>query len=123
MKESKNIIKYFDFAGGVKKQKQTTIPRNKTKKSTPPKKKQIVDHEGDGNTSCGWCTWIGAQRVRRKTGKIGNQAKNQHHPHNSIVKIGYNIEKNLADLSKLVTQTPVKKILTKVCGKNSHWIK
>ena len=46
--------------------------------------------------------------LEKKTGRIGNQRKNQEYPDHCIVKISSNIEKSSGDLRKLaVTQTPV----------------
>ena len=66
-----------------------------------------------------WATWNDLQRLRKKTGGIGNQ-KNQDHWDYSIVIINQNTQKNPGDLRRLaVTQTPVKdhqlKLVWKTC--------
>ena len=64
IKESKKVHKYLDLARELKK---------------------AVEHEGDGDTNCNWCTWNDPQRLRRNTGRIGNERKNEDHPNDSIV--------------------------------------
>ena len=51
-----------------------------------------MEHEDDGDTNCGWCTWNNPQRIGE-----------------SIIRINQNTEYSPGDLSRLaVTQTPMK---------------
>ena len=68
-----------------------------------------MEHEGDGDINCSWCTWNGPQELGKETRRIGDQKRNLNHPSYSIAKIGQNIKKSPGDLRRLaVTQTPVK---------------
>ena len=68
-----------------------------------------MEHEGEGDTNCNWCTWKDPQRFNKGAGRVENQRMSQDHPNYSIVKIGHNTEKSLGDLKWLaVTQTPMK---------------
>ena len=68
-----------------------------------------MEHEGDGDTDCSWCTRSSLQRRRKWNGGIKNQRKNRDDKDPIIVKIGQNTEKSPGDLRRLVvTQTPVK---------------
>ena len=59
-------------------------------------RRKAVEYLGDGDTNCSWRTWNGPQR------KAGD------HANYNIVEIGQNTKKSPGDLSRLVTQTPVK---------------
>ena len=52
-----------------------------------------MEHESVGDTNCCECTWnsLQSQGLRKKTGGIENQRKNQDYLGYSIVKIGQNI--------------------------------
>ena len=51
--------------------------------------KKALERKDDRNISFSCYTWNGPQRLgKKKTGRIGNQRKNQDLPDNSIVKIG-----------------------------------
>ena len=66
---------------------------------------KTMDHEGDGNTNCNWCTWNNLQKI----GKSGNQRLSGDHPDYSIIKTGQNIEKSPGDLRRLaIPQIPGK---------------
>ena len=68
-----------------------------------------MEHEGDGDTSCGWCTWNDPQRIGRETGRFGNKRTSGDRPEYSIIKIGQESEKSPGELRRLaVTQTSVK---------------
>ena len=58
-----------------------------------------MEHEGDRDTNCRWCTWNNLSKAR----KFGNWSMNKNHP-NSIVKIGQNTEK-VGDLLSLQWKT------------------
>ena len=60
IKESEMIGKYLDLAWELK--------------------KKAVEHDGDCDTNCSWCTW--------KIEEIGNQRKNRNHADYNIVEIG-----------------------------------
>ena len=63
---------------------------------------KMVDHEGNGDTNCNWCTGNSPQKFGRKTEGIRNQRKNWDHPDYS--KIGRKVleysEKSLRLQSK-----------------------
>ena len=67
-----------------------------------------MEHEGNDDTNCGWCTWDNPQRIGKGTGRLGNKRTSRDHPGNSIIKIGYNTEKNPGDLRRPFTQAHVK---------------
>ena len=70
-----------------------------------------MENEGDGDTSCYWCTQNHPQRIGKGTGRLGNQRTSGNHPDYCIIMIGQNREKSPGDLSRLaVTQTPVRKM-------------
>ena len=71
--------------------------------------KKAMEHEGDGDTDCNWCTRNNPQRIEKGTGRFRNQRMSRDHPNDSIVKIGQYTEKSSGDLKKLaITQTPLK---------------
>ena len=41
--------------------------------------KNAVEHEGDGDTNCSWCTWNNPQMLCKKLGRIVKQRKNRCH--------------------------------------------
>ena len=47
---------------------------------------KTVEHQGDGETNCSWCTWNGLQVLRKKSGGIGDQKKNRDQPDQSTVR-------------------------------------
>ena len=68
------------------------------------KLKRNMEHEGDGNTNCNWCTWNNPQRISKGSGRFGNKRKRL-----SISKISQNTGKSPGDLRRLaVTQPPVR---------------
>ena len=68
-----------------------------------------MEHEGDDETNCSWCTWNNPQRIGKGTGKFGNKRKSRDHPDYSITKIAQNTKKSPGNLRKFaVNQTPVK---------------
>ena len=60
-----------------------------------------MEHKGDGDTSCNWCTWNNPQRLVIGTGRLRNQRTCGDHPDNSIIKISQNTEKSPGDLRRL----------------------
>ena len=48
---------------------------------------KTIEHEGDGNTNCNWCTWNNPQRIGKGTWTLGNKRTRGNHPDNSIIKI------------------------------------
>ena len=65
-----------------------------------------MEREGDGDTSCNWCTWNDLQRICKGSGRLSNQKTSREHPDSSVTKIAVNPEKSPGDLRKLaVTQT------------------
>ena len=80
--------------------------------------KKSMEHEGDGDISCNWCTWNDPQRLCKKTREVGNQRTSGNHPNYSIVKISHNTETIPGNLRRLaITQTPVKDHLLTPVGK------
>ena len=80
-----------------------------------------MEHEGDGDTNCGWCTWNNPQRVDKGTRRHRNQRTSRDHPDYRIINIGQNTEKNPGDLKRLaVTQTPVENHQLTLVWKTLH---
>ena len=68
-----------------------------------------MEHEGDGDTNCNWCTWNYPQRIDKETGGLRNQRTSTYYSEYSIIKIGPNTEKISGDLRRHpVNQTPMK---------------
>ena len=68
-----------------------------------------MEHEGDSNTNCNWCSWNDPQRLSKRGGGAGNRRMSRDNPNYSVVEVGQNTEKSPGDLRRLtVTQTPVK---------------
>ena len=67
-----------------------------------------MEHKGDGDTNCGWCTWDNLQTIGKDTGRHGNKKTTRDHPDYNIIKINQNTEKSSGDLRRnAVAQTPV----------------
>ena len=67
-----------------------------------------MEHQGDGDINCNWCTWNNPQRIDKGTGRLGKKRTSGDHPDYSIIKIGQNTENSPRDLRRLdVDQTPV----------------
>ena len=62
--------------------------------------KNVVGHEGDGDTSCNLCTWNGPQNFGKRTGRVGNQKKNRDYPDNSLLEIDQNTENSPRHLGR-----------------------
>ena len=60
-----------------------------------------MEHEGDGDTSCGWCTWDNPQRIGKESGGLSNKRPGGDHPNHSVIENGQNTEKSPGDLRKL----------------------
>ena len=66
-----------------------------------------MEHEGDGEGNCDWCTWD--RRIGKGTGWLVNKRTSRDHPNYRIIKIGQNTEKSPRDLRRLaVTQIPLR---------------
>ena len=71
--------------------------------------KETIEHKGNGDTSCNWCTWNDLKRISKWTRRFTNQRTSRDHPNYNITKIGQNTEESPGDLRTLaVIQTPVK---------------
>ena len=71
--------------------------------------KKAVEDECDGNSNCNWPDRNGFQKLRKRTGRVGNHRTNRDHQDNGIVEIGQNTEKSPGDLRRIAfTQTPAK---------------
>ena len=65
-----------------------------------------MEHEGDGDTDCDWCTWNSLQKIGIGTGRLGNKRTSWDCPDYSIIKIS---QKSPGELRRLaVTETPVR---------------
>ena len=91
IKESEKRDKYLDLARELKK---------------------TMDHEGDSDASCGWCTWNNTQMIGKGTGRLENERKSKGHSDDSIIKIDQNTEKSLGDLRQLAVTQTSKKIIS-----------
>ena len=70
---------------------------------------KTMEHEGDGDISCGLSNRNKLQWIGKATGRLGNKETSEDHPAYSIIKIGQITEKSPGDLRRLaVTQTPVR---------------
>ena len=47
--------------------------------------KKAMEHEGDGDTNCNWCTRNDLQRISKRTRGVGNLWTNGDYPNYSIV--------------------------------------
>ena len=65
-----------------------------------------MEHEGDGDTNCSWCTWNDPQRIGKGTRRLKNQRTSGNHPDYSIIKIGQNNEMSPGDLRRFVNLLP-----------------
>ena len=36
-----------------------------------------AEYESDVDTKCDWCSWNGSERLRKKTGRVGNRGTNR----------------------------------------------
>ena len=73
-------------------------------------KKKTMEHGGDRDINCCWCTCYCHQMIATRTGGLGNKRTSGDHPNKGIIKIGQNTEKSPGLFRRLaVTQTPVKK--------------
>ena len=80
----------------------------KTKRQTDigpfQRTKKVVQHEGNDDTNCRWCSWNDTKRLGEGTGGNGNQWNNRDHPEYSIVEISQNTQKSHGDLLLLRLQ-------------------
>ncbi len=66
-------------------------------------KKKTMEHEGDGDTSCNWCTWNNTRKIGKRT---ENKRTSGDHTDIRIIKIGQNTEGSPGDLRRLAV-TPL----------------
>ena len=59
-----------------------------------------MEHEGDSDTNCDWCTQNNPQRIGKGTGKLGNKRTSGDHPNYGIIKISQNTENRPGDLGR-----------------------
>ena len=77
-----------------------------------------MEHEGDGDTDCNWCTWNDAKRLGKGARGVRNRKASRDHPNYSIVRIGQNTEKSPGDMRRLaVTQARMKDHQLTLVGK------
>ena len=91
------------------KKKKQNKKKKKTKRETSNKtlleNLKTMEHEGDGDTNCNWCTRYSHQR----NGGYGNKRTSGDHPNYSIFEIDQNTDKSPVNLRRLtVTQIPVR---------------
>ena len=68
-----------------------------------------MEHKGDGDTSCNWCTRNGLGRFSKEVRRLGNRRTTGDHPNHRIVKTNKNTEKSPGELRRLfVAQIPMK---------------
>ena len=60
-----------------------------------------MEHKGDDDTNCNWCTWNNPQRIGIGTGRLGNKRTRGDNLDYRIIKSGHNIEKSPGDLRRL----------------------
>ena len=53
---------------------------------------KTMEHEGDGDTNCNWCTWNNPQRIYKRTGRLKKRRKNSDYQDYYIIMVGQNIE-------------------------------
>ena len=64
-----------------------------------------MKHEGDGDTSCNWCTRNGHRRFGKGAGRVGKRRMNCDYQSNNIVNIGRNTENTPGDSRELQLNT------------------
>ena len=60
-----------------------------------------MENEGNGDTSCGWCTRNNPKGNSKGTRRHGNKRTSRDYPDYSIIKIGQNTEKSPGGLRKV----------------------
>ena len=71
--------------------------------------KTVMEHGGDGDTDCIWCTWNDPQLLGNEAGRVGNRWTSRDYPIHCIAKNVQDTEKSPGNLRRLViTQTPLK---------------
>ena len=53
-----------------------------------------MEQEGEGDTNCNWCARNNPKRIRKRTGRIGNERTSGDHPNYCTIKIGQNTQKS-----------------------------
>ena len=56
-----------------------------------------MEHEGDGDTNCNWCTQNNPQRIDKETERLKNKRSGNNTDY-SIIKIDQNTKKSPGDL-------------------------
>ena len=90
---------------------QSKIKRKRKRDKYPDLGRELknMEHEGDSDTNCNWCTWNNPKRIGTGTGGLGNKRKNGDYSDNSIIRINQNTEKSPGDLRRFaVTQTSMR---------------
>ena len=83
-----------------------------------------MEYEGDGDTSCNWCTRYRYQRFGTGTGELGNKRTCGDYTKYSTIEIGQNTEMSPGDLKGFaITQTPVKNHQLTLGWKTLKWVK
>ena len=45
---------------------------------------KTIEHKGDGDTKCNWCTWNILVRIGKGTGRLKNKRTSRAHPDYSV---------------------------------------
>ena len=81
--------------------------------------KNAMEHGGDDDTNCYWCTWNDLQRLSKIAERVENRRTSFDHPDYSIVEVGKNTEKGMRHLKTLAfVQTPAKYYQLTLVGKS-----
>ena len=80
--------------------------------------KKTMQHDSDCYTNCNWCSWYSHQKIGKKIRRLENKRASGDHPNYTIVENSQNTERIPRDLSRLVTQIPVKDHQLKLIWKN-----
>ena len=68
-----------------------------------------MEHKGDGEDNCNWCTRNNLKRIGKGTGGLGNKRTSGDHPVYSTIKIVQNTEKSPGEIKRIaVNQTQVR---------------
>ena len=68
-----------------------------------------MEHEGDSDTDCKWCTWNYNEKINKGSRRPRNNRTSKDHLIYSVIKIGQNTEKSPGDMGGVsVTQTSLK---------------
>ena len=64
-----------------------------------------MEHEGDSDNNCNWCTWYSHQRTGTGNGRFGNKSMSGDHSNYDIVKVSQNTEKSPGNMLSLKFQS------------------